>query len=460
MLKIFNSINNKKEKFISIRKNKVNIYVCGVTVYDTCHIGHGRTFISFDMIIRYLIYLGYKINYVRNITDIDDKIINKSYKKKISIKKLTKNNILKMKKDFKNLNLLNPNKEPLVTNNIQNIIKLIIKLLKNNNAYISYNGDVLFSIKTYKQYGYFFKKKEYNNINNLDNKIDFVLWKKSNINEPGWLSPWGIGRPGWHIECSAIYNKYLGTKIDIHGGGQDLVFPHNENEIAQSQCAFKNNIINYWMHIGMLMIDNEKMSKSKKNDFKIKKMLNNYNNEIIRCFLLSRHYRKPLIYKNNSLIKYTNILRFMYKSLQNTNPNVKTLLGKTFKKRFFEAMNDDFNISESYSVLLSLSKEINILKKKQSSKVHNFAARLRQLGKILGLLNNNPDIFLKKIIKKPLQTKNKKKFYYKYIYKINKIRNYYRTNKNWKIADKMKNKLIKLNLKIEDNINNTILYKK
>lgn len=459
MLKIFNSIKKKKEKFISIKKKNVNIYVCGVTVYDLCHIGHGRTFVFFDIMIRYLIYSGYKVNYIRNITDFDDKIINKSNKKKISIKSLTNNMILKMKEDFNNLNLLKPNKEPLVTDNIQNIIEVISKLLKNKNAYINYKGDILFSIKTYINYGHFLKKNKIN-ILKKNNKTDFVLWKKSKINEPGWLSPWGIGRPGWHIECSTMCNKYLGNEIDIHGGGQDLIFPHHENEIAQSQCVFKNNKIKYWIHVGMLMIDNEKMSKSKRNDLKIRNLLNNYDHEIIRYFLLSRHYRKPLIYKINSLIKYTNILKFMYKSLQNTNPNIKILLGDTFKNRFFEAINDDFNIPESFSVLLSLSKEINNLKNKQSSKVHNFAARLRQLAGILGLLKNNPNSFLKKVNVHYSKKNDKNIFYYKYIDKINKIRNYYRINKNWELADKMRKKLNKLNIRIEDNIDNTNLYKK
>ncbi|QJC28458.1 cysteine--tRNA ligase [Enterobacteriaceae endosymbiont of Plateumaris consimilis] len=466
MLKIFNTLSKKKEIFKPIHNNEVKIYVCGVTTYDLCHIGHGRTFVIFDLIIRYLKNLGYKVKYIRNITDIDDKIIEIANKKKKNIKCITNKMISEMQLDFKKLNLLKPNIEPRATNHINEIIIIIKHLIKNNNAYIAKNGDVMFSIDSYLNYGKLSRQK----LNKLkkkqiyfdikQNHIDFVLWKISKNKKIGWLSPWGYGRPGWHIECSAMHNKYFGNFFDIHGGGNDLIFPHHENEIAQSYCLDKSFHVNYWIHSGMIMIDNKKMSKSLHNSLKLRDILSKYNNEIIRYFFTSTHYRSPIIYNENVLKQSEASISRLYTSIyyinnisskidldnQNYKKDKENIL---FEKKFYEAMNDDFNTPRAYSILFNMSYQINILNnKKKFLYANNLILKLRDLGNILGILFYNPQNYFKK----------KKLYYYdKYqIEKLIKIRNNARKNKFWEKADSIRNLLNNKNILLEDSQFGTI----
>ncbi|QJC29349.1 cysteine--tRNA ligase [Enterobacteriaceae endosymbiont of Plateumaris pusilla] len=473
MLKIFNTLSKQKEIFKPIHKNEVKIYVCGVTTYDLCHIGHGRTFIIFDLIIRYLKNLGYKVQYIRNITDIDDKIINLANKKNINIKYLTNKMISEMKLDFRNLNLLNPDIEPRVTKHINEIILIIKNLINNNNAYIAKNGDVMFSIKSYLHYGQLSRQ----NLNKLKiqnkkiyfsikkNYIDFVLWKKSENKKIGWLSPWGYGRPGWHIECSAMSRKYFGNCFDIHGGGNDLIFPHHENEIAQSSCLDKSFYVNYWIHSGMVMINNKKMSKSLNNSLKLRDILSKYNDEVIRYFFTSTHYRSPIIYNENILKQSEASIKRLYTSIYHIN-DILLNIGMNnhnykkdkqnifFEKKFYEAMNDDFNTPKVYSILFNMSYQINILNnQKKFLYANNLILKLKDLGNILGILFYNPKNYFKE---------NKNSCYFdKYqIEKLIKIRNDARKKKCWIKADYIRNLLYKKNILLEDSQSKTIWKKK
>ena len=284
MLKIYNTLTKSKKEFKPIKPGKIGMYVCGVTVYDLCHIGHARTFVNFDVIVRYLRYSGYDVKYVRNITDIDDKIIKRANERGIAAKDLAEQFIVEMHKDFDALNIKRPDIEPRATDNIKEIISIVQKLIDNKNAYVSDNGDVVFDINSFKEYGRLSGQKldelqagaRIEVAKSKHNPMDFVLWKMSKPGEPAWESPWGEGRPGWHIECSAMNNRYLGKEFDIHGGGSDLIFPHHENEIAQSCCANHTPYVHYWMHSGMVMINEEKMSKSLNNFFTIRDVLKTY----------------------------------------------------------------------------------------------------------------------------------------------------------------------------------------
>lgn len=447
MIKIFNTFSRKKELFKPKNNNIVNMYVCGVTVYDMCHIGHARTFIVFDLIYRYLKYCGYKLNYVRNITDVDDKIIKKAKKNNESIETLTNRMIEKMKKDFLKLNILLPNLEPRVTHHIQEIIDMIKTLILLKFAYISSNGDVMFEIKKFKDYG----KLSLKNIKNLKIKkeMDFTLWKITKFNEPSWLSPWGKGRPGWHIECSAMSYKYLGNHIDIHGGGSDLIFPHHENEIAQSFCSYTQNV-KYWMHAGLIITNSKKMSKSLDNFFTINDICNFFNPEILRYFLMSSHYRSSLTFNKEQLNISRLSLESLYNSIKDTDITFLPTDSKKnieFEIKFQNAMNDDFNIPVVYAIFFDMMHEVNRLKLKNINKANDLASKLRQLAQIIGLLTQNPEMFLKNNI-----TDIKK------IKKINlliQMRNKARKTKNWSQADDIRNKLKEIDVILEDNINET-----
>ena len=366
MLQIHNTITRKKEDFVPITPGEIGMYVCGVTVYDLCHIGHARTFVSFDMIVRYLRYLGYKVKYVRNITDIDDKIIKRAQEKGVSAKDLAEHFIGEMYADFDALNIARPDIEPRATENIDAIITLVQRLIDKGHAYVADNGDVMFALDSFKNYGRLSGQK----LDELNagarvavektkrNPFDFVLWKMSKEGEPAWDSPWGAGRPGWHIECSAMNSKILGTTFDIHGGGSDLIFPHHENEIAQSCCAFDTKYVNYWMHSGMVMINKEKMSKSLNNFFTIRDVLKEYDAETVRYFLISAQYRSALNYSQENLDSARTALSRLYTALK----NVKVAApqgGAEYVERFKAAMDDDFNTPAALAVLFDLAKAIN-----------------------------------------------------------------------------------------------------
>ncbi|MFP3019532.1 MAG: cysteine--tRNA ligase, partial [Arsenophonus sp.] len=408
MLKIYNTLSRKKEEFKSITPGKIGMYVCGVTIYDLCHIGHARTFVVFDMITRYLRYLGYDLTYVRNITDVDDKIIKRAAKNCETYDTLTSRMLIEMYKDFDALNILRPDFEPRATYHIKEIIDLIKRLIKRGHAYIADNGDVMFSINSDPHYGSLSRK----NLEQLQSRIlvkitdgklnplDFVLWKISKLNEPSWFSPWGEGRPGWHIECSAMNSKQFGEHFDIHGGGIDLIFPHHENEIAQSTCIYNQPYVNYWIHTGMVLINQEKMSKSLNNFFTIRDVLTNYDSETVRYFLLSCLYRKQLNYTEENLKKARTAVERLYIALRDTNTNnIKSSKNEIFKFRFMEAMNDDFNTPKAYSVLFDLVTKINILKNNDMEMANNLAMQLRQLANIFGLLTQNPEQFLQSKVK-------------------------------------------------------------
>ncbi|MCW5197513.1 cysteine--tRNA ligase [Buchnera aphidicola] len=455
MLKIFNTLTRKKEIFKSIYKKKVSIYVCGVTVYDNCHIGHARTFIFFDVVNRYLKNLGYSVKYVRNITDIDDKIIKKSTLINKNIFSFTKHVINQMNIDFNTLNILKPSFEPRVTSHIIDIINMINILILNKHAYINSQGDVLFSIKSYQNYGQLLHKK--NNLNEFENnnfyKNDFVLWKKTKNTEISWKSPWGNGRPGWHIECSAINYLYFKNKLDIHGGGNDLIFPHHENERAQSECFYKEKFVNYWMHTGMIILKNKKMSKSLGNTFLIKDLINNFSSDVIRYYFLSTKYKHPIYYNVKNLIKVNKILRKWYFCI---NLSIKKNYNFSFNHSsifyinlFKNAMNDSFDTPLALLILSNLAKKIIILyDMKKFKKAIFLSSLLHYLGSILGFfnfnINSNNLNYIKDIN------------LYKKIEKIIKKRNYARKLKLWKKADHLREKLLKFGIYIKDTKNETL----
>ncbi|MFZ7197944.1 cysteine--tRNA ligase [Avibacterium avium] len=454
MLKIFNTLSREKEVFTPIHPNKVGMYVCGVTVYDLCHIGHGRTFVCFDVIARYLRYLGYDLTYVRNITDVDDKIIKRALENKETCDQLVDHMVTEMYRDFDALNILRPNVEPRATHHIPEIIDIVEKLIQRGHAYVAENGDVMFDIESFPQYG----KLSRQDLSQLQagarieiseikkNPMDFVLWKMSKPNEPSWDSPWGKGRPGWHIECSAMNSKQLGDHFDIHGGGSDLMFPHHENEIAQSCCAHDGDYVNYWIHSGMIMVDKEKMSKSLGNFFTIRDVLNHYNGEVVRYFLLTAHYRSQLNYSEENLNLAQGALERLYTALRDTDPSVVPQGGEEFVAQFKEAMDDDFNTPNAISVLFEMAREINKLKGEDKTKANQLAARLRELGDILGLLQQDPESFLQAGADDDEVAK---------IEALIKQRNEARAAKNWAAADEARNQLNAMGIVLEDGANGT-----
>ncbi|WP_159714263.1 cysteine--tRNA ligase [Blochmannia endosymbiont of Camponotus nipponensis] len=453
MLKIFNTLTRKKETFTPIVSGKIKIYVCGVTVYDLCHIGHARTFVVFDSIVRYLRYCGYQVDYARNITDIDDKIIKRAYENNETIQQLTHRMIQEMYLDLDALNVLRPNYEPKVTDHINIIIKFIYLLMAKNHAYTAPNGDVMFSVKTMCNYGVLSNKKEINEMHNIlktsnikRNSMDFVLWKTSKPGEPFWSSPWGAGRPGWHIECSAMIYSIFGNQLDIHGGGSDLIFPHHDNEIAQSVCAYDTSYANIWMHSGMLLLNHEKMSKSLNNFVTIRDILKYYDPETVRYFLMSAHYRSQLKYNDDNLKKAHASLKRLYVALRDTNPTVKPNGGEYFISKFISKMNDDFNTPEAYSVLFDMAHRLNDFKIKRHSLTQGIAATLRYLANTIGLLHQNPEIFLQQIT-----SKNNKNYYTnKKIQKLIQCRENARKNNQWKLADRIRERLAVMGITLED----------
>ncbi len=399
-LSLYNTLTNKKEVFKSIEPNMVGMYVCGITVYDHCHLGHARAYVAFDVLARYLKYLGYKLNYVRNITDVEDKIIKKAIENSETISSITNRYILSMNKDFKDLGLLEPTIEPKATDYINEMILMIEELIKNKHAYVGKNGDVYFAVRTFKEYGNLSNKK----IDELesgarvkenldkDDPLDFVLWKMAKQEEPYWDSPWGRGRPGWHIECSAMSLSTLGKNFDIHGGGPDLIFPHHENEIAQSKCSFDQEFANYWIHSGLLKISGEKMSKSLGNFARIKDLLKIYHPEVIKFFLISSHYRSALDFTNESLEQAKAGLVRIYESIDE-----KIILkesgevDKGFVQDFECAMNDDLNTPKAISILFEIVKKINL--ENDNLTKRRLVTTLKKLANIIGLLREKPELF-------------------------------------------------------------------
>ncbi len=402
MLSIHNSMSGVKEPFIPLSPGKVGMYVCGITVYDYCHLGHARMLVVFDMVNRYLRHQGYEVNYIRNITDIDDKIIARAHANGESIDALTGRFIQAMHADMAALNMLPPDGEPRATAHLPQIIGMIERLLANGFAYQAGNGDVYYDVSACANYGQLSKR----NLDDLkagarvdiaedkDDPLDFVLWKAARGDEPRWDSPFGPGRPGWHIECSAMSTHALGNHFDIHGGGMDLLFPHHENELAQSCGANGGEFVNLWMHNGFVRIDDEKMSKSSGNFLTIRKLLQRFQPEVVRFFILSSHYRSPLNYSEEHLREARASLSRLYIALRLADAQGGDVI-EDWVMRFEASMNDDFNSRKAISLLHELAGELNKTTEKNNLLASDLACTLRYLGAILGILEDDAETFLK-----------------------------------------------------------------
>lgn len=448
MIKIYNSLTQQKEAFTPIEPNKVSIYVCGPTVYDYAHIGNGRTYAAFDVIIRYFRWRGYEVNYVRNITDIDDKIIKRANDNYESFEDVVARYTKAIHEDFAALGLLPPTHEPKATVFVPSIITLIETLISRGNAYVASNGDVYYSVRHFERYG----ELSHRDIDQLESgarvevndvkrdPLDFVLWKLAKPDEPSWASPWGAGRPGWHIECSAMSTCLLGDHFDIHGGGKDLIFPHHENEIAQSEAATHRKFVNIWMHTGYLQIEKEKMSKSLGNFFTIRDTLRQFPAEVVRYFMISGHYRSPVQYSDNAFQLSRSALDRFYNAIRDL-PQAEALQNSAFESQFIEAMDDDFNTPIALSVLFHLAHEIQRLREKQLELASSHAALLKKLGSVLGILQDDPNAFLKS----GAEHLNTKK-----IEALISARNEARATKNWAEADRIRDELAAMSVVLED----------
>ncbi|MDW7745209.1 cysteine--tRNA ligase [Halomonas sp.] len=406
-MQIYNTLTRRKEPFTPIEPGKVRMYVCGMTVYDFCHLGHARVMVAFDVITRYLRARGYDVTYVRNVTDIDDKILRRAEENGESITSLTERMIAAMHEDEARLGVLPPDREPRATRHIGEIIAMIETLIAKGFAYAADNGDVYYRVRRFERYGRLSNRDpdemragaRIQVDEHKEDPLDFVLWKAAKPGEASWPSPWGEGRPGWHIECSAMSTCCLGETFDIHGGGPDLMFPHHENEIAQSEAATGHAYVNTWMHAGAVRVNHEKMSKSLGNFFTIREVLVHHDPEVVRYLLVASHYRSPINYAPESLAEARKSLERFYNSLEglaldDIEPGEGTV-DRRFDERFTAAMDDDFNTAEALSVLFDLARELNRTKKDAPEQAPALAAELRRLGAVLGLLQQNPVAFLK-----------------------------------------------------------------
>ncbi|GAB0151375.1 MULTISPECIES: cysteine--tRNA ligase [Marinobacterium] len=403
MLQIYNTLTNSKTAFTPIEPGKVRMYVCGVTVYDYCHIGHARVMVAFDLITRYLRARGWDVTYVRNITDVDDKIIRRAAENSESVDALTERMIAAMHEDEARLFVLRPDQEPRATAHIGDIIDMVSTLIEKGYAYAAANGDVYYRVERFETYGRLTNKV----LEDLrsgarveveeakESPLDFVLWKAAKPGEVSWSSPWGQGRPGWHIECSAMSKCCLGKTFDIHGGGPDLPFPHHENEIAQSEAANGCTYVNYWMHAGPVRMGQEKMSKSLGNFFTIREVLKHYNPEVVRYFLSSVHYRSYIDYSEDGLREAHSALERFYQALKAVPELAQEMtLQNDYEQRFVEAMDDDFNTPRALAVLFEIASELNKAARDNDPVAPQLAAQLKQLAGMIGLLQQEPDQFL------------------------------------------------------------------
>ena len=470
MLKIYNTLTRQKEQFKPLEPGKVRVYVCGMTVYDYCHLGHARVMVAFDTVVRYLRHLGYSVTYVRNITDIDDKIIKRAQANGEPMDSLTERFIDAMHEDERALGVLPPTQEPRATASIAEIIAMIAKLFERGYAYAGGNGDVFYAVGKFTGYGQLSGK----NIDELQagervdvdeakrDPLDFVLWKMAKPGEPSWQSPWGDGRPGWHIECSAMSTCCLGNHFDIHGGGMDLQFPHHENEIAQSEGATGEKFVNLWMHNGFVRVNEEKMSKSLGNFFTVREILARYRPETVRFFILNSHYRSPLNYCDENLDEAHAALTRLYTALRGldiTNqPETQTdsvfktesvcndfrpgAASESFIIRFEEAMQDDFNTPQAISVLFDLAREINRQKATDETAAQPLAILLKELASVLGLLQEDPENYLRGSAEDGLNAEA--------IEALIEQRLQARRTKNWKESDRIRDELKAQGIILED----------
>lgn len=401
-MQIYNTLTRRKEEFVPLEPGKVSMYVCGMTVYDYCHLGHARVMVAFDVITRYLRNRGYDVTYVRNITDIDDKILKRADENGETISRLTERMIAAMHEDEAQLFVQRPDIEPRATGHVDEIVTMIETLVAKGHAYAADNGDVYYRVRKFDGYG---------KLNNRDpdemragarvevdehkeDPLDFVLWKAAKPGEASWPSPWGEGRPGWHIECSAMSTCCLGDTFDIHGGGPDLTFPHHENEIAQSEAATGKRYVNTWMHAGAVRVNQEKMSKSLGNFFTIRDVLEVHDPEVVRYLLVASHYRSPINYAPDSLSEARKSLERFYTALDGVEPR-EGQVDSRFNERFVAAMDDDFNTPEALAALFDLVRELNRARKEAPEQAPALAWELTRLGEILGLLGQVPSLFLR-----------------------------------------------------------------
>ncbi len=452
MLKIHNNLSRQKEVFTPITPGKVGLYVCGMTVYDYCHIGHARVLVVFDMVVRYLRHSGYEVNYVRNITDVDDKIIKRAHENGEPMAALTQRFIDAMHQDAAALGVLPPDQEPKATTSMELITAMITTLVEKGYAYPASNGDVYYDVSKFDGYGKLSGKKledlragERVAVDEVkDDPMDFVLWKAAKPDEPSWDSPWGAGRPGWHIECSAMSTDCLGNHFDIHGGGLDLQFPHHENEIAQSEAATGCQFVNVWMHNGFVQINEEKMSKSLNNFFTLREVLKQYAPEVIRYFILASHYRSALNYSDQNLDGAKIALERFYTALR----GVETVViqnGGEYEARFCNAMDDDFNSVEALAVLFEIANALNRAKADHNGAAAiQLAGQLRYLGGVLGLLQDDADVFLKG------GAQNTGGLSDADIDALIQQRLDARKNKNWAEADRIRDELLTQKIILED----------
>jgi cysteinyl-tRNA synthetase len=451
-LKIHNSLTRQKETFVSIDPGKVRMYVCGLTTYDYSHIGHARMFVAFDVVVRYLRFIGYQVTYVRNITDIDDKILRRASETGEYFEDLTARFIKATREDEEALFVVKPDSEPRATAHISEIIAMIEKLISGDFAYRVDNGDVYYAVRQFEHYG----KLSNTNLDELlagarieigelkRDPRDFALWKAASDEEVGWDSPWGYGRPGWHIECSAMSTCCLGDSFDIHGGGSDLMFPHHENEIAQTEAATGKTFARYWMHNGPVRVDNEKMSKSLGNFFTVREVLAKYPAEVVRYLLVASHYRSPINYSDQGLDQAASALERLYLAVRGTVSNTaKELVNSRYERAFRQAMDDDFNTAEAIGVLFDLARDLNKAKEADHEQAGQLARLLLKLASVLGILQGDADVFLKK---------GAHQVDAKLVDSLIAQRKQARADKNWALADQIRDQLYDMKVVIEDGV--------
>lgn len=444
MLYLFNSLSKQKEAFKPLIEGHVSMYVCGVTVYDHCHLGHARCMVVFDMVANYFRHLGYQLKFVKNITDIDDKIIKKALQTEQTYDKVSQTFIESMRQDAETLGMKAPDVEPLATEHIDDMLQMIQILMDKGYAYQAQNGDVCFSVEKFQHYGQLSRQNTEQLISGVrvdvaDDKqspLDFVLWKSSKPGEPAWSSPWGEGRPGWHIECSAMAKAHLGPHIDIHGGGLDLQFPHHENEIAQSEACNGETFANYWMHVGLLQINHEKMAKSTGNFLTIKDALKNYHPEVIKWFFMNAHYRSPLNYSEEMLNQAYKSLQRLYQTLKNFDDKGEGAIDEAWLSRFNQAMCDDFNTSEAIAIIFELNTLIN------KDKAIHLIPTLKKMTNLLGVLFEEPQHFLQFSVQAQMTDSEIRSW-------IDK-RNLARQEKRYQDADDIRQNLLKQGIELED----------